>query len=190
MKLLAALALGLLFAFTAIARAGPDVTAAGFWELRDSDDKPQAWFLFTQKDEIYSARLVKAFPKTDDPPPHPLCTACPGKKKGARIMGLTLFYDLKRDGLTYRNGSVIDPRDGSIYHALMDLSEDGQQLAVRGYLMTPMLGQTQLWRRLPDDAMKKEDIPKEILADDPPAAPPTPDKKPKKPKPAKAEDAQ
>ena len=54
-----------------------------------------------------------------------ICTKCTGDKKGAHIMGLTLFWGMKRDGLKYREGSVLDPRDGSVYHALMNLSEDG-----------------------------------------------------------------
>ena len=93
-----------------------------------------------------------------------VCTKCTGPKKGAHIMGLTLFWGMKRDGLKYREGSVLDPRDGSIYHAQMDLSEDGDDLSVRGYLGIPMFGKTQVWHRLPADAMKKEEIPKEILA--------------------------
>jgi hypothetical protein len=80
-------------------------------------------------------------------------------------MGLTLFWGMKRDGLHYTDGSVLDPRDGSVYHALMNLNEDGT-LEVRGYLGIPMLGKSQTWYRLPDDAMKKEEIPKEILAGD------------------------
>jgi len=110
-------------------------------------------------------RLVKGFKKPgDDKPPQLICTECPAKKKGAHIMGLTLFWGMKRDGLNYTDGSVLDPRDGSIYHAKMWIDEDGNTLHVRGYLGVPMLGQTQDWHRLPDDAMKKEDIPKEVLA--------------------------
>ncbi len=115
----------------------------GFWEARDSDGNPTAWFLFSGKDEVYSARLVKGFKPKDEnaPPPKELCEACPGKKKGAHIMGLTLFWGMKRDGLHYTDGSVLDPRDGSVYHALMNLSEDGKELEVRGYLGIPMLRQ-------------------------------------------------
>jgi hypothetical protein len=168
MKFRSAFALALLVAVSSAARADSDTepTATGFWELQNDDGKPKAWFLFTEKDDVYSGRLVKAFKQPDeDKPPQTICVKCPGEKKGAHIMGLTLFYNMKRDGLKYRDGSVLDPRDGSIYHAQMDLSEDGQELSVRGYIGIPMLGKTQVWHRLPDDAMKTEDIPKEILAD-------------------------
>ena len=163
MKFRSALALAVLFASTAWAYAEP--TVSGFWESRDSDGNPTAWFLFTGKNDVYSARLVKGFkPKNDDTPPKEICDQCPGKKKGAHIMGLTLFWGMKRDGLHYADGSVLDPRDGSVYHALMNLSDDGQELEVRGYLGISMFGKSQTWYRLPDDAMKKDDLPKEVLA--------------------------
>ena len=162
MKWTSALALAFLVVSGAAARAEP--TAAGFWELQDDDGKPKAWFLFSQKNEVYSARLVKGFRKPADlTKAEMICGKCPGEKKGAKVMGLTLFWGMKRDGLKYTGGSVLDPRDGSVYHAKMDLSEDGQELAVRGYLGIEALGQTQTWHRLPDDAMKTKDIPKEVL---------------------------
>jgi len=166
MKFRSFLALAVLFAATTLARAEP--TVSGFWESRDSDGNPTAWFLFSGKNDVYSARLIKGFkPKDPDaPPPKELCDVCPGKKKGAHIMGLTLFWGMKRDGLHYTEGSVLDPRDGSVYHALMNLSEDGKELEVRGYLGIPMLGKSQTWYRLPDDTVKKDEIPKEMLAGD------------------------
>jgi uncharacterized protein (DUF2147 family) len=166
MKFRSSLALAVLFAATTLAHAEP--TVKGFWEARDAEGNPTAWFLFSGKSEVYSARLVKGFkPKNDDgAPPKELCEACPGKKKGAHVMGLTLFWGMKRDGLKYTDGSVLDPRDGSVYHALMNLSEDGSELEVRGYLGISLLGKSQTWYRLPDDTMKKDEIPKEQLAGD------------------------
>ena len=165
MKMRSAFALAFLVAATMAARADTVATADGFWELQYDDGKPEAWFLVSHKGDVYSARLVKGFKKEgDDTKPETICRKCPGEKKGARIMGLTLFWGLKQDGLKFTGGSVVDPRDGSVYHAKMDLSDDGQELAVRGYLGIEMLGKTQTWHRLPNDAMKPKDIPKEVLA--------------------------
>ena len=152
------------------AKAEAPPTAAGFWETYDKDGKPQGWFLVAEKGGIFSARLVKGFPKPGEPL-QLTCTKCPGERKGAQMMGLTLFYGFKRDGLAYADGHVIDPRDGKIWNAKMDLSEDGQTLDVHGYWGVSLLGKSVIWKRLPDDAMKAKDIPKETLAKD--AAPTT-----------------
>jgi uncharacterized protein (DUF2147 family) len=138
-------------------------SVAGFWEVTDTDGKVGAWFVFEKKDDVYVGRLAKGFPKPGEKNIK-TCEYCPDERKGARMMGLTIVYGMKRDGLHYDEGMILDPRSGSMYHAEMDLSEDGKELSVRGYLMIKALGQTQVWHRLPDDAIKKEDVPKEVLA--------------------------
>ena len=188
MKLRSAMVLAFLALTATEGRAAALPTASGFWEVKDDDGFTSAWFLFSEKNNVFSARLVKGFKRPEDKTPiKNICEACPGEKKGAHIMGLTLFWGMKRDGLHYTGGSVLDPRDGSVYHAKMDLSEDGQDLAVRGYLGIEMLGKTQVWHRLPDDSMKKEEIPKEILASGPVVDPVADKPKPKKLKPAKSD---
>ena len=69
------------------------------------------------------------------------------------MLGLALIKGMKRKGLSYENGTIMDPRDGTVYRALMQLSPDGKQLEVRGYLGFAMLGRSQMWKRLPDNAM-------------------------------------
>jgi uncharacterized protein (DUF2147 family) len=138
-------------------------TAKGLWEETDDQGNVNAWFFFSEKDGLYSGRIVKIFNKPGDPV-YPLCVKCPGELKNARMLGLTLVSGMKRDGLNYTGGSILDPRDGTIYHAEMSLSPDGQKLSVRGYIGIPLLGQTQVWNRLPDDTMPPKEIPKEVLA--------------------------
>jgi hypothetical protein len=48
---------------------------------------------------------------------------------------------------------VLDPRDGTVYDARIDLSSDGQKLSLRGYVGFSLLGQTKVWTRLPDNSL-------------------------------------
>ena len=86
---------------------------------------------------------------------------CPGDKKNAPMMGLVIVWGMQRHGAKYENGSIMDPRDGSIYHAQMEVSPDGQKLFVRGYLGVSLFGQTQTWDRLPDNVIPANAIPGE-----------------------------
>jgi len=133
-------------------RQGPP-SATGLWEQVDDDGRVNGWFhIYDRGDGIYEGKIVKTFPKPGDPV-NPLCTRCPGDQKNQPSVGLTLIKGMQRKGLSFTNGSILDPRDGSIYNARMDLSPDGQRLMMRGYLGIEMFGQTQTWRRLPDSAM-------------------------------------
>jgi len=143
--------------------AGGDPTAAGFWQQVDNDGHVGGWFYFTKVNGSYEGRLVKMFKQPGDPAID-VCAKCTGKQKNAPMLGLVIVKDMKRDGLKYEDGSILDPRDGTVYHALMELSPDGQKLSVRGYLGVPLLGQTQVWKRLPDNAMAPADIPKESVS--------------------------
>lgn len=151
------------------ARAAPP-TVAGLWEQSDDKGVVGAWFLFEEKDGLYFGRLVKMFKKPGEKLVE-ICTKCTGDQKNAKMLGLTIVKGMKRDALSYREGSILDPRDGSVYHAQMDLSEDGKQLSVRGYLGLPIFGQTQVWNRLPDDAIPADKMPQEVLASSPPPKP-------------------
>ncbi len=158
-------------------------TAAGFWQSSDDEGKPNGWFYFVDKNGVFEGRLVKTF-KIPGKPTFDTCSNCTGAQKDAAMLGLTIVKDMKRQGAEYRDGTILDPRDGSVYHAQMELSPDGKNLFVRGYIGVPMLGQTKTWTRLPDNVMAAADIPPDSVAA---KAAPGPKPKPNpNPKPASA----
>ena len=153
--------LGVIAAFmclNAAAWAAPAVsepTATGLWEqVDDKTGQPESWFSVTEKDGVYSGKIVKIYQKPGDPPPEAWrCAKCEGDEKNAQVLGLALIKGMKRDGLNYQDGTIMDPRDGTVYRALMRLSPDGKKLEVRGYLRFEFAGRSQMWKRLPDNAM-------------------------------------
>lgn len=139
--------------------AGP--TLAGFWNVYDDDEsKPDAVFFFYEKDGVWEGRLVKEIHAPEDPPEDPLCRHCPGEKKDKPMLGLVIVWGMKPHGATkFESGHILDPRNGTVWNAQLDVTPDNQKLLVRGYVMTPMLGQTRTWRRAPDDTMALADVP-------------------------------
>ena len=133
-------------------------TAAGLWEKRDDAGKPEGWFRIAERNGVYEGQIVKMFPKPGQDPASWRCVKCEGDQKNAPVLGLTFIKSMKRQGLAYEDGKILDPRDGSLYSARMDLSPDGQQLSVRGYLGISLLGRTDVWTRLPEKALSAEQI--------------------------------
>jgi uncharacterized protein (DUF2147 family) len=170
-SLLTALILAIALGSPGPARAQPQPTAQGLWEqVDDVSGKPESWFRIAEKNGIYEGVLVKGFPKPGENTAEWFCEKCEGAEKNAPVIGLALIKNMKRNGLAYEGGTIMDPRDGNVYKALMELSPDGQKLKVRGYLGIEFFGRTQTWNRLPDNAM--DPAPGQRRAPAAPARPP------------------
>jgi uncharacterized protein (DUF2147 family) len=149
-------------------------TAAGLWEQSDGRGHVGAWFFIFPQDGVYFGAMVKMFPKPGQDP-NPICTACSGDEKNQPSLGLLMIKGMQRNGRFYQNGTILDPRNGSVYNATLEVTEDGQKLKLRGFVGIPLFGSTQVWKRLPDDALSPSEVP-ENLAQYWPVAPNKPDK--------------
>lgn len=120
-------------------------SAAGAW--RTIDDKtglPRSTVIISEQNGVYRGVVTKGLPGEQA---GKVCDKCTGALANAPLIGLPLLTGLKRDGLSYSGGSLVDPDSGSVYNAKMTLSPDGQTLDVRGFIGVSLFGRSQTWIR-------------------------------------------
>lgn len=129
---LAAPALGVLFLGSPCRAAGQDAPV-GRWLTQDG----KAVIAIEPCGASLCGRIVGI---ARDKPTDPI----PTDNLGRSQCGLVIIRDAVPDGGSEWKAEIIDPRDGSVYRARMHLDEQ-RHLRVRGYIVLPVLGRTQVW---------------------------------------------
>lgn len=127
-------------------------TPVGLWQAVDDDTKqPTGWFLITDHNGVYDGIIAKMFLKPGQDP-NVVCAQCKDDRRNHPWLGLEIIRGMKQDGDKFVDGTILDPRDGKVYKAVMHVTPDGQTLVVRGYIGFELLGKNEYWTRLPDSA--------------------------------------
>jgi len=136
----------------AIALAGLDAAAnestpVGTWTtIDDHTHKPRSLVEIGERDGILSGRIVKLF-RAPGQDPDPRCEECRGERHGQPVTGMTILWNLHRDGDIWNGGEILDPESGDIYRVTLHPTAAGAKLEVRGYIGISLLGRTQVWER-------------------------------------------
>jgi uncharacterized protein (DUF2147 family) len=141
--------------FAGMAATAAEPSAAGVWQKIENGE-PALYVIIVDHGGIFEGVIAKLFPKPGNAP-NPVCSGCTDDRRNAPWLGLSLIRDMKRNGLVYENGNVLDPRDGKVYSAKMTVSPDGQTLVLRGYIGISLLGRDETWTRAPDTVISQID---------------------------------
>jgi uncharacterized protein (DUF2147 family) len=77
------------------------------------------------------------------------CDLCTDDRKGKPIIGLVVLRGLRKQGDEYGGGDILDPDTGIVYRCRLRVLDEGKKLLVRGYVILPILGRSQIWIREP-----------------------------------------
>jgi uncharacterized protein (DUF2147 family) len=69
--------------------------------------------------------------------------------RGRKVLGMPLIWGFKKtsDANAFEEGQIYNGENGKTYNANVSLQPDGK-LRLRGYVGSPMFGETQIWTRV------------------------------------------
>ena len=141
--LLAALALSP-FA-SALGQAGEHIE--GRWLTFDGDTKARRALVdIRRQGPWFKGTIVELYLRPGEDP-DPVCEECPGAARGKKIRGLEILsLEAGRDASEFQ-GRVLDPEEGRVYRCTAVLEPGGKRLALRGYVVLPLFGRSEIWIR-------------------------------------------
>lgn len=122
-------------------------SAIGKWKtIDDKTGKPKSIVEITERNGRIYGKVIQLFREQNENQ-NPTCTDCDDDRKDKPVMGMEIIRDMKWNGSMYSDGSICDPKNGTVYDCEMWLkSGDPNILEVRGYW--GFIFRTQTWHRV------------------------------------------
>lgn len=123
-----------------------DSTPVGTWTtIDDATGKPKSIVEITESGGKLQGKVVEVLQSEQGP--HPVCKACDGDRKDKPVEGMTIIWDVEKDGDIWSGGKILDPKNGKTYKVKLTVLENGAKLDVHGYVGFALLGRSQIWER-------------------------------------------
>jgi len=136
--------LALTFASSAVAA---ELTPVGRWKtIDDKTGKPKSVVRLWQEDGKIFGKIESLILEPGEEP-NPKCDKCQGELKNQLVIGMTILWDLTKDGTEWSGGKILDPDNGKIYKCYIEPVDGGARLKVRGFIGFSLFGRTQYWVR-------------------------------------------
>lgn len=120
-----------------------DIT--GRWvTIDDATHKPRSVVEITLRGDKAYGHIVKLF-RDPGEDPDPVCDKCDNDdgRYNEKVIGMEIIRDMVRDGDAWNDGTILDPKNGSVYDCKLWVEQG--KLHVRGYLL--FFYRTQEWVR-------------------------------------------
>jgi len=127
--------------------SGADLSPAGRWKTVDDKTGLERGIVRIYEEHGALFGKVEAALKPDEAKER--CDLCTDDRKGRPVIGMVVMRWLRKQGDEYGGGDILDPDTGTVYRCKLRLLDQGKKLLVRGYLVVPLLGRSQIWIREP-----------------------------------------
>ena len=122
-----------ILALAAMAATGASAQAAeptGRWKTIDDDTgKVKSIVEISESNGKLRGQVMEIL--QSDRGPDPVCDKCKGANKDKPVKGMTILWDLARDGGEWKGGTILDPANGKTYKSKLKLIDD-DKLGVSG----------------------------------------------------------
>jgi uncharacterized protein (DUF2147 family) len=124
-------------------------SAVGYWKtIDDKTGKPRSIVKIWEQDGELRGRVERLIREPNEEQ-DPVCDKCKDERHNKKIIGMEFLWGFKREGAGWSDGWVLDPKNGSVYHATLELVEAGAKLRLFGYIRVVFkIGRSQTWERV------------------------------------------